>query len=112
MATGFTYEPGSTFKAFTVAGALQDGLVKPETTFDVPPEIKVADRTIGESHEVGYRTLSVADILAQSSNVGTVMIGQELGDREFGSWVSKFGFGSADRDRLSGRGAGHRPDAE
>jgi len=94
MATGFTYEPGSTFKAFTVAGALQDGLVKPETTFDVPPEIKVADRTIGESHEVGYRTLSVSDILAQSSNVGTVMIGQELGDREFGSWVSKFGFGS------------------
>ena len=78
MATGFTYEPGSTFKAFTVAGALQDGLVKPETTFDVPPEIKVADRTIGESHEVGYRTLSVSDILAQSSNVGTVMIGQGL----------------------------------
>jgi cell division protein FtsI/penicillin-binding protein 2 len=93
MATGFTYEPGSTFKAFTIAGALQDGLVKPGTTFDVPPEIKVADRTIGESHDVGYRTLSVADILAQSSNVGTVMIGQELGDKEFGSWVSKFGFG-------------------
>ena len=93
MATGFTYEPGSTFKAFTVAGALEDGLVKPETTLDVPPEIKVADRTIGESHEVGYRTLSVADILAQSSNVGTVMIGQKLGDDEFGSWVSKFGFG-------------------
>ena len=93
MATGFTYEPGSTFKAFTIAGALEDGLVKPETTFDVPPEIKVADRTIGESHPVGYRTLSVADILAQSSNVGTVMIGQELGDDEFGHWVSKFGFG-------------------
>ena len=93
MATGFTYEPGSTFKAFTVAGALEDGLVKPQTTFDVPPEIQVADRTIGESHPVGYRTLSVADILAQSSNVGTVMIGQELGEREFGSWVSRFGFG-------------------
>jgi len=93
MATGFTYEPGSTFKAFTVAGALQDGLVNPGTTFDVPPEIRVADRTIGESHPVGYRTLSVADILAQSSNVGTVMIGQELGDHDFGSWVSRFGFG-------------------
>ena len=93
MATAFTYEPGSTFKAFTVAGALEDGLVDPGTTFDVPPEIRVADRTIGESHEVGYRTLSVADILAQSSNVGTVMIGQELGDNEFGHWVSKFGFG-------------------
>ncbi|HET6831116.1 MAG TPA: penicillin-binding protein 2 [Solirubrobacterales bacterium] len=94
LATGFTYEPGSTFKAFTVAGALEDGIVKPETRFDVPPEIQVADRTIGESHEVGYRTLSVADILAQSSNVGTVMIGQELGEHDFGEWVSRFGFGS------------------
>lgn len=93
MATGFTYEPGSTFKAFTVAGALEDGIVKPETTFDVPPEIQVADRTIGESHPVGYRTLNVADILAQSSNVGTVMIGQELGESAFGDWVSRFGFG-------------------
>jgi len=93
MATGFTYEPGSTFKAFTVAGALEDGLVNPGTTLDVPPEIRVADRTIGESHEVGYRTLSVSDILAQSSNVGTVMIGEKLGDREFGRWVSRFGFG-------------------
>jgi cell division protein FtsI/penicillin-binding protein 2 len=93
MATGFTYEPGSTFKAFTVAGALQDKLVEPETVLDVPPEIQVADRTIGESHEVGYRSLSVADILAQSSNVGTVMVGQKLGEKDFGSWVSKFGFG-------------------
>ena len=93
MATGFTYEPGSTFKPFTVAGALQDGLVKPDTTLTVPGEIQVADRTIGESHPVGTRVLTVADILAQSSNVGTVMIGEKLGDQDFGSWVDKFGFG-------------------
>ncbi len=93
MATGFTYEPGSTFKAFTVAGALEDKIVKPDTTLDVPPEIQVADRTIGESHDAGYRSLTVADILAQSSNVGTVMIGLKLGDNAFGDWVSRFGFG-------------------
>ncbi len=93
MATAFTYEPGSTFKAFTVAGALQDRLVDPGTRFDVPPTIQVADREIGESHEVGYRNLSVADILAQSSNVGTVMIGSQLGKEGFGSWVDRFGFG-------------------
>ena len=63
MATGFTYEPGSTFKAFTVAGALEERLVTPETMFDLPPEIQVADRTIAEPHERGYVTLSVADIL-------------------------------------------------
>jgi cell division protein FtsI (penicillin-binding protein 3) len=93
MATGFTYEPGSTFKPFTIAGALQQGLVKPETTLTVPGEIQVADRTIGESHPVGTRDLTVSDILAQSSNVGTVMIGEKLGKNDFGSWVDRFGFG-------------------
>ncbi len=65
-AVGFTYEPGSTFKAFTVAGALQDGTVTPDTEFNLPPQIQVADRTIGESHPRGPVTLDTAQILAQS----------------------------------------------
>jgi cell division protein FtsI (penicillin-binding protein 3) len=101
MATGFTYEPGSTFKAFTVAGALEDRVVTPQTPFDLPPTIQVADRVIEESHPRGYLTLSVADILAQSSNVGAVTVGlalnDEYGDSQFGGrfdrWIGKFGFG-------------------
>ena len=92
-ATGYTYEPGSTFKAFTVAGALEDGLVTPDTTFDLPPTIQVADRVIEESHERGPVTLSVADILAQSSNVGAVTIGLKEGGERFDHWVREFGFG-------------------
>src|SRR5207249_1281102 len=49
MATSFTYEPGSTFKAFTVAGALQDGVVTPHTVFEVPSSLQVADRTITDA---------------------------------------------------------------
>src|SRR3954465_10279965 len=45
-ATGFTYEPGSTFKAFTVASALSDHVVTPQSSFYLPPEIRVYDRTI------------------------------------------------------------------
>ena len=94
MATGFAYEPGSTFKAFTVAGALEEDLVQPTTLFDLPPTIQVADRVIEESHARGAVTLSVADILAQSSNVGAVKVGLELGEQRFDEWVRRFGFGS------------------
>ncbi len=98
MATSFTYEPGSTFKAFTVAGALEEGVVTPHTSFNLPPSITVADRTIEESHPRGYATLDVGQILAQSSNVGAVTIGLELnderGDDAFDSWIRKFGFGT------------------
>lgn len=93
-ATGYTYEPGSTFKAFTVAGALEEGIVTPQTPFNLAPTIQVADRVIEESHPRGYVTLSVADILAQSSNVGAVTIGLETGAERFDHWIREFGFGS------------------
>jgi cell division protein FtsI (penicillin-binding protein 3) len=97
MATGFTFEPGSTFKAFTVAGALEEGLVKPSTPFNLAPTITVADRTIEEAHPRGPATLTVADIIKQSSNVGAVTIGLELnrerGDDAFDRWIRAFGFG-------------------
>ena len=92
-AVGYTYEPGSTFKAFTVAGALQDGTITPDTPFDLPPQIQVADRTIGESHPRGPETLTTAQILAQSSNVGAIKIGLQMGKQRFDYWVRRFGFG-------------------
>jgi cell division protein FtsI (penicillin-binding protein 3) len=92
-AVGATYEPGSTFKAVTVAGALEEGLVKPDTEFNLAPQIQVADRTIGESHPRGYETLTTAQILAQSSNVGAITIGLRQGKQRFDKWVRRFGFG-------------------
>jgi cell division protein FtsI (penicillin-binding protein 3) len=92
-AVGTTYEPGSTFKAITVAGALEAGLVKPDTKFDLAPQIHVADRIIGESHPRGYVTLTTAQILAQSSNVGAITIGLREGKQRFDRWVRRFGFG-------------------
>ncbi len=91
--TGFTYEPGSTFKAFTVAAAMEEGLVSPETSFYLPPTIKVADRVIEEAHERPTIHATVAEILAQSSNVGAVKIGMEVGAERFDEWVRRFGFG-------------------
>lgn len=89
------YEPGSTFKAITVAGALQDGLVTPDTGFDVPPALQVADRQIHDAEDHGYETLTVAQILKVSSNIGADEIGiEKLGPQRFDHWVRTFGFGS------------------
>jgi cell division protein FtsI (penicillin-binding protein 3) len=92
-ATGFTYEPGSTFKAFTVSAALQEKLVTPTSSFVLPPSIQVADRTIEDAEARPTETMSVAEILAHSSNVGAVTIGLEVGAEKFSRWIDRFGFG-------------------
>ena len=93
-AVSFNYEPGSTFKAITVAGALQDGLVSPGTQVQVPSVLQVADRKIHDAESHGNETLSVAQILKVSSNIGADEIGLKLGSQPFDYWVHRFGFGS------------------
>ncbi len=105
-AVSFNYEPGSTFKAFTVAGAIQDGLVDPTTPFNVPPVLQVADRQIHDAEPHGYETLSVANILKVSSNIGADLIGMKLGSSRFNSWVHRFGFGSKTHVDLPGEDGG------
>jgi cell division protein FtsI/penicillin-binding protein 2 len=102
----FNYEPGSTFKAFTVAGALEAGVIRPDTLLDVPFELKVADRTIGEAHEDGNGPLTVSNILARSSNVGSAMIGLQLGATRFDHWVRRFGFSKPTGVELTGEERG------
>jgi len=105
-AVGFDYEPGSTFKVVTVAGALEDGLVTPQTSFDLPPQIQVADRTIHDAESRGEQTMTTGDILARSSNVGAVTIGERLGRVRFDAWVRRFGFGQPTGADLPGEESG------
>jgi cell division protein FtsI/penicillin-binding protein 2 len=74
-------------------GALQQGLITPDSGFNVPDKIQVADRTIHDDTEHGEETLSTAEILARSSNVGAIEIGKLEGARNFDWWVHRFGFG-------------------
>jgi cell division protein FtsI (penicillin-binding protein 3) len=106
LAIGLNYEPGSTFKAITVAGALQDGLVTPSTPFDIPPVLHVADRQIHDAEDHGYETLSVANILKYSSNIGADLIGMKLGAPRFNYWVRRFGFGARTGVDLPGEQSG------
>jgi len=102
QAVGLNYEPGSTFKAITVAGALQDGFVTPDTRFDVPSVLQVADRQIHDAESHGDENLSVADILRVSSNIGADEIGMKVGARRFDYWVHRFGFGASPGIALPG----------
>lgn len=105
-AVSFNYEPGSTFKAFTVSGALQRGLITPSTSFDIPDQIQVADRTIHDDTEHADESLTTAQILAQSSNVGAIKIGLLEGAPSFNDWVHRFGFGARTGIELPGEEIG------
>jgi cell division protein FtsI (penicillin-binding protein 3) len=107
-AVSFTYEPGSTFKAFTVAGALQDGLITPSTVFDEPPDLTIpgTTTTVSDAEAHGDVDYTTAQILKYSSNIGADMIGKDLGATRFNSWVHRFGFGSPTGVDLPGEDSG------
>src|SRR3954470_15610783 len=88
-----TYEPGSTFKLVTIAGALSTGIVTPETKFTLPYSIHVADRIIHDAEPRGTETLTVAQILSHSSNVGAITIAEKLGSARVAEWIDRLGFG-------------------
>ncbi len=88
-----TYEPGSTFKLVTVAGALSTGTVTPQEKFTLPYAIQVADRRIHDAEPRGTETMSVAKILSKSSNVGAITLAELLGKDRLASWIARFGFG-------------------
>jgi len=88
-----TYEPGSTFKVVTIGAVLEEEVVTPWNRFTLPYSIQVADRVIHDAVERGTQTLSVAQILSQSSNVGVVTLAIELQRRKLSEWIRRFGFG-------------------
>ncbi len=88
-----TYEPGSTFKIVTIAGALETGQVGPNTKFTLPYQIQVADRKIHDAEPRGTETMTVHKILSHSSNVGVVTIAEALGKERVSRWIGRFGFG-------------------
>jgi cell division protein FtsI (penicillin-binding protein 3) len=100
-----TYEPGSTLKPFTVALALEKGLVTPSTILDTPGKLTIGPSTIGDSHPHAA-ALSVSQIIQQSSNVGTVRMAQKLEPRQMWDMFSSVGFGQPPRVGFPGAVAG------
>ncbi|NQV25839.1 MAG: penicillin-binding protein 2 [Rhodopirellula sp.] len=92
QAISIVYEPGSTFKPFIVAEALQAGLIKRDEMFDCENgEYRMGPRILHDHHP--YRQLSVTDVLVKSSNIGMAKIGERLKNRGLYEATLKFGFG-------------------
>jgi cell division protein FtsI (penicillin-binding protein 3) len=100
------YEPGSTFKIVTIAGALEDRVVTPRSSFVLAPTIRVADRVIHEAHYRPTERMTVRQILSESSNIGTVTIAEKLGAGELSTWIHRFGFGRTTGLDYPGESAG------
>ena len=87
-----TYEPGSTFKVFLAAAALEEGIVHPRSSFHCERgEYRIGPSVIHDHKE--YGRLTVTEIITYSSNIGAVKIGEELGAETFYHYLRGFGFG-------------------
>jgi cell division protein FtsI/penicillin-binding protein 2 len=100
------YEPGSTFKLVTVAAALSEHLVTATTSYSLPYSIQVADKVIHDAEPRGTETMTVGEILAQSSNVGAVTLARLVGPTRLSRWIARFGFGRRTGIDFPGESAG------
>jgi len=89
------YEPGSVMKMVTIAAGIENDKIRPTTTFELPPTMKIYDATFGEAEGRGTVTWDVTNILTHSSNIGTIKIGQAVGKDELYSYQKLFGFGGS-----------------
>lgn len=102
------FEPGSTFKAFVIAAALEEKLVNESTAFNCEKGAwKIGKHVINDTHP--HDTLDVQHILQVSSNIGAAKIGAALGRERQTDYYAKFGFGERVGLGLPGEGKGSIP---
>lgn len=100
-----TFEPGSTMKPFAIAKALDLGIVRPDTLVQTAPgKLTIGDRTIGDTHDYGM--ITVSQVVAKSSNIGTSKIALEMSPETLWNMYSSLGFGQAPEVGLPGAASG------
>ncbi len=110
LAFANSYQAGSVFKLVTVAAGIESGEVAPETVLSVPDRLKVSDRTYRDHDPHATEPMSVTDIVAKSSNVGTILIAQQLGKKRLYDALRNFGFGEKTDIAHPAEAAGLVPD--
>ncbi|MFW0837708.1 MAG: peptidoglycan D,D-transpeptidase FtsI family protein [Candidatus Komeilibacteria bacterium] len=101
------YEPGSVFKAITMAAGLDMGLLTPETTFEDTGEVKIADYTIRNAENKKYGKQNMTQVLEKSINTGAIWVAQQVGNQKWRDYVENFGFGQPTGISLDSEVAGN-----
>ena len=103
------FELGSIQKTLTIAAALESGAITPATTFDVPDRYTVGRSTFSDVSKHGVERWTASDILARSSNVGTIMIAERTGVDALRDQLITFGYGAPTGLRFPGEVGGNLP---
>ncbi|MGH3823707.1 MAG: peptidoglycan D,D-transpeptidase FtsI family protein [Pseudonocardiaceae bacterium] len=103
------FEPGSVNKVITAAAAIDSGIVTPDTPLRVPGEVRIADRTVRDAWSHGTVNLTFTGVLARSSNVGTLLTVQRVGEDRFVDMLHRMGLGQRTNVGLPGESAGKVP---
>jgi len=99
-----TFEPGSTMKPFSVAIALEKGLVQPNTQMQIGKQIVIGKKAITDTH--AYGALTVAEVIQKSSNIGTAKIAMQLEAQDMWEMFQAIGLGQAPTIGFPGAVAG------
>ncbi len=102
----FAYEPGSTFKIITMAAALNERLVTPETTMVDTGSLSIGGYTIKNWDHKANGRITMTQLLEKSSNIGASWTASRVGKTLFYRYVTAFGFGAQTRVDLQGEGIG------
>jgi len=100
------YEPGSVNKVITAAAALEEGVMGIRERLWVPPRYLVGDKVFTEAHPRPAMSMTLTDIIAKSSNIGTIMTAQRLGRERLDDYLRDFGFGVETGIRFPGESDG------
>ena len=103
------YEPGSTGKVMTLAAAIEEKKVTPETVITVPYALKRSTKVFHDHDKHPTQYLTTAGVLAVSSNTGSIQIGELLSNDKFYEYLTKFGVGSKTGSGLPGESRGILP---
>ena len=106
------FEPGSTSKVITVAAVLEEGGADANTMFDIPPTLDRGGKTFHDATDHGGYQWDLATILAQSSNIGTILAAETVPEDTVFSYFEKFGIGQPSGVGLPGESPGYLPPME